>query len=132
MYFQTPKLPEGTHTIDIMVTAADDAKPYVLDYITTTGEHNSELDITRMAPSASTVFLVSRDLGSVAKTAGIIGGGVAGGIVVIILLALVVCVIVAKTRSRRSNQHEMQNTVTNPAGEGMVGLLSLSGGMLRI
>lgn len=54
--FQTPELPEGTHTIDIIVTTANDTNLYILDYIAiipSAGGYSSTVETSTMGPSST-------------------------------------------------------------------------------
>lgn len=88
IYFQTPQLANGTHTINVTVTGANDTSLYIIDYflvIPAAGGDTSGMTTTRAAPSAtsSTPTVVTQS-----TPVGAIVGGVVGGIAGIAIMAL--------------------------------------------
>jgi hypothetical protein len=102
VYFETPKLADGTHRIDITVTAANDTNLFALDYFLitpTTGGSVSGVETSRSMPSSTST---SSSLPIVtAKTApvGAIVGGVVGGIAGIAILVLAIWYFLKKRTS---------------------------------
>lgn len=99
VYYQAPKLPDRTHTIDITVTVANDITLFALDQITIvpTGAYN----IT-MTPSTSSTSKQP-------TTVGAIVGGVVGGIAIIGIIAILVILvyyILNRTPVRQDNEAE--------------------------
>jgi len=96
VYFQTPKLADGTHEIDIIVKTANVTNQYILDYILVTpnvGGSNTGVVTSRLAPTPGTSsptstpsLPVTMDMGS--TPVGAIVGGVVGGIAGIAILAI--------------------------------------------
>src|SRR5258708_5396545 len=90
IYFATPKLQDGTHTINITVTGANNTNPYILDYITITptpGGSSSGVMTTTMAPSSTSIAPI---VTTQSIPVGAIVGGVVGGIAGIAILVIAV------------------------------------------
>ena len=86
VYFQTPKLADGTHKIDITVSVANLTNPYIIDFFLiapTAGASNSGVQTSRTAPSPTVPISVTHPS---TTPVGAIVGGVVGGIAAIALL----------------------------------------------
>lgn len=85
IYFATPKLADGSHTINITVTGASDSNQYILDYITITptlaGASSPAGSMTGGLPSPTSTSSSSTPVGAIV-------GGVVGGIAGIVILLL--------------------------------------------
>lgn len=108
IYFVTPTLANGSHTIDVTVTAANDSSPYIIDYflIVPSGGENSGIDTTRAVPPATaSVPIITTHKHSV--PVGAIVGGVVGGIifVIVILLVTILCCLSLGTTGVSRKQH---------------------------
>ena len=84
LYFQTPTLPDGTHTIKIMVTAANSTNPFTLDYITIVPILGTYSYNPSATPSSASITPTA------ITPVGAIVGGVVGGIAGIAILAIAV------------------------------------------
>jgi len=102
VYFQTPKLADGTHRIDITVSVANGSNPFIIDYFLTTpstGSSVSGVSTSRSIPtststSSSVPIVTTHD-----TPVGTIVGGVVGGVAGIAILVLAVLYFLKK-RSR--------------------------------
>lgn len=89
IYFQTPKLADANHTIEITVTTANDTNLFIIDYFLITPSANggdSGVATTRPAPGASSSVPITT---TQATPVGPIVGGVVGGIAGIAILCIV-------------------------------------------
>lgn len=87
IYFETPPLNNGTHTINVTVTVANDVNPYIIDcflVVPTPGGDSGGIETTRAAPSSTS----SVSTNTQSTPIGAIVGGVVGGIAGIVLLAI--------------------------------------------
>jgi len=92
VYFQTPKLADGTHEIDITVKTANATNPFIFDYFLVTpvaGTTGSGVETSRSMPSSTSTSTTSSlpIVTSNSVNVGAIVGGVVGGIAAIVLLA---------------------------------------------
>ena len=100
VYFQTPKLADGTHEIDITVMTANQTSQYILDFflvIPIAGGSSSGVETSRSMPSAT-----SSSLPIVTTTNAPVGpivGGVVGGIAGIAILAFLLWYFLKKRTS---------------------------------
>jgi len=94
--FQTPKLADGTHEIDITVKGANETNQFIMDYFLVTplaGADGSGVVTTRSGPSPTPSPTQSSSSPTVVTTStpvGAIVGGVVGGIAGIAILAAAV------------------------------------------
>lgn len=129
IYFATPELQDGSHTINITVTGADITNLYILDYITispTPGGSSSGVMTTTMAPPPPSITPTSDTTHS--TPLGAIAGGIVGGIA--ILVAAVYYFMSRRNRSRHQQPYyfEKPSTENILASEGPCIFHSLSPG----
>ena len=124
VYFQTPKLADGTHEIDITVKTVNATNPYVFDYFLVApiaGAASSGVETSRIMPS-STSTSTSSPLPIVTSNSvnvGAIVGGVVGGIAGIVILAVVVWYFLHKrTRGGQAYYFDKPNPGDMLAAEG--------------
>jgi len=92
VYFQTPKLADGTHEIDVTVKSANMTNQFIIDYFLITplaGAAGSGVETSRSIPTAtssSSSIPISITHGA---NVGAIVGGVLGGIAGIAILVIV-------------------------------------------
>jgi hypothetical protein len=119
IYFATQQLQDGTHTINISVTGANNTNLYILDYITITptpGQSSSGVMTTTMAPSPTSITPI---VATQSTPVGAIVGGVVGGIAGIAILAIAAYYFLnKKTNGRRPYYFEKPSTENILAGEG--------------
>ena len=102
VYFETPKLADGTHKIDITVSVANETNPFIIDYFLITpstsgsvsGVETSRSMPTSTSTSSSVPIVTTHD-----TPVGTIVGGVVGGVAGIALL-VVALLYFLKKRSR--------------------------------
>ncbi|KAF9781710.1 hypothetical protein BJ322DRAFT_240030 [Thelephora terrestris] len=102
IYFATPTLANGTHTIDVTVTTANDTSLYIIDYflVIPSGGDTSGVQTTRPAPSATSSVATTTQQST---PVGAIVGGVVGGIALIaILLFAAYYFLVRRSRGGRA------------------------------
>lgn len=118
IYFATPTLANGSHQIDVTVTAANDTSLYIIDYflIIPSGGDNSGVTTTRAAPSStSSIPIVTTQ----ATPVGAIVGGVVGGIAGIAILVIAVYYfLIRKSRGGRAYYFDRSGTADVLSGEG--------------
>jgi len=93
VYFQTPKLADGTHEIDITVTSANATNQFVLDFFLVSpllGETHSGVTTTRDMPTSTSTSSSLPIVAASSAPVGAIVGGVVGGIAGIVLLVAAV------------------------------------------
>lgn len=86
VYFATPMLQDGDHTINITVTTANATNLYIFDYFAftpTPGLYSSGLETTSMRPTSTSAIESSSE-----TPVGAIVGGVVGGIAGIVVLLI--------------------------------------------
>lgn len=87
IYFETPPLNNGTHTINVTVTVTNDTNPYAIDcflVVPTPGGDSGGIETIRAAPSSTSSVATATQ----STPIGAIVGGVVGGIAVIVVLAI--------------------------------------------
>ena len=122
LYFQTQKLPDAIHRIDITVTAANWATQFVVDFFLITpsvGGSNSRVDAG--APSSTPTHSTLPIVITRAAPVGAIVGGVIGGIAgAAILVAALWYILRRKRRRYRSASYFEKATPADIlAGEGL-------------
>lgn len=118
LYFQTQKLKDGSHTIDITVTTANHSNFFIVDYFSVTppaGGVSSGGGTTSSTPS-STVTSSNTPVVHADLTCRIVGG-VLGGIVGIIILVIVVWYI-RRRRARGDQASELEKPIPRDAVAG--------------
>jgi len=87
VYFQTPNLADGDHTINLTVTTANNTNLFIVDFflITPSSGDTSGVETTRAAPSATSSVPVTV---THSVPVGAIVGGIVGGIAVIAILSI--------------------------------------------
>lgn len=87
IYFFTPQLANGTHTINVNVTKANATDLFIIDYflVVPTPGDTTGVQTTRAAPSSSSTVPITV---SQATPVGAIVGGVVGGVAGIAILAI--------------------------------------------
>ena len=111
-YFQTLRLVDDSHTIDITVTTTNPENPFLVDYFTVTtaaGGGGSGVNTTSSVPSPTR----TSSSGSAVRTDSTwkIAGGVVGGIVGLIILGIAVWYF-RRRRSRGGQAHDHSEAST--------------------
>jgi len=110
VYFQTPKLADADHKIDINVTSANSTDQFILDFFLitpSTGGVHSGIETSRSAPApSSTSGIVTTE--EEETPVGAIVGGVVGGIAGIAILAILAWYFLRK-RSRGGRAYYFDN-----------------------
>jgi len=129
VYFQTPKLADGTHEIDIIVTAANSTNLYILDFFLVTpnvGSSGSGVGTSRSVPSPASTSLPTSTSSTLPITTtsstpvGPIVGGVVGGIAAIAILAIVAWYFLRKrSRGGQAYYFDKPTPADILAGEGL-------------
>lgn len=91
IYFQTPRMADGIHKIDVVVTEANEASQFVLDYFLitpNTGGYHSEVETSSSPPSSTPTSSGLPIVTTQSTLVGTILGGVVGGTAGIVILAL--------------------------------------------
>ena len=123
IYFKSPKVSDGTHTLTVTVTAASAAQPFVLDEISTIlspsngggGGNNTETSPSISSGSAT------------AKPIGAIIGGTIGGVGVLGIFAILLVLLhhfLKKSRRRQDDNVEKPRMSTVMANECLYNHLS--------
>jgi hypothetical protein len=122
IYFATPTLANGTHTINVTVTAANDTSLYIIDYflVIPSGGDTSGVETTRAAPSStSSVPVVTTQ----STPVGAIVGGIVGGIAGIAIVAIAVYYFLfRRSRGGRAYYFEKPGAGDVLSGEGWCSL----------
>ena len=122
IYFATPKLVDGTHTINITVTGANNTNQYILDYITITpseggSSSSSGVSTTTVGPaSTSTTPIVTIQSTPVGAIVGGVVGGIAGIAIIIIAMYFL---LNRRTRGERPYYFDKPSADNILAGEGL-------------
>lgn len=102
VYFQTPKLADGTHEVDITVSVANGTNPFIIDYFLITpsaGSSVSGVETSRSMPTATSTSSSAPIVTTHDTPVGTIIGGVVGGVAGIAILVLALLYFLKK-RSR--------------------------------
>lgn len=121
VYFQTPKLADATHKIDLTVTTANLTNQFIIDFflITPTAGSDSGIATSRSAPAPSSTQSLLPIVTSQAAPVGAIVGGVVGGIAGIAILCLALWYFLRKrTSGGRAYYFEKPTPADMLAGEG--------------
>jgi hypothetical protein len=118
VYFATPQLADGLHTINVTVTTANITNLYIFDYFAftpTAGAYSSGLMTTSTLPTSTMVMPITT---THATPVGAIVGGVVGGIAGIAILAILAYYFMNKrSRGGRAYYFEKPNAADVLAGE---------------
>jgi len=122
IYFQTTRLADDRHTVNIVVTKANEANPFILDYfriIPSTGDHSS-VGTSPSVPSSTTTPSGLPTAAPRSAPVGAIVGGAVGGIAAIVTLALALLWFFLTKRARGGQVYyfEKSSTADILAGEG--------------
>jgi hypothetical protein len=104
IYFQTPKLVDGAHRIDITVTNAGNSNLFILDYFlisSAAGGSTSGVETSRSIPSSTSTSSSLPIATTRATPVGAIAGGVVGGISGIAILVITLWYFLKKRPGRR-------------------------------
>jgi len=123
IYFQTPRLADGKHKVDIVVTAANKINQFALDYILitpNTGWCHSEVGTSGSAPSSTPTSpglpIVTTQSTPVGAIVGCVVGGIAG--IVVLVLALLWYFLRKRPRGGQAYYFEKPTPADILAGEG--------------
>ena len=125
IYFETPAMPNGTHTVNVTVTWCNETNPYILDYVlveSPQGAIDSGVETTRMAPS-STPTIVPIVITQPIPVGAIVGGVVGGITTTAILVFVAYYFLIRGPRDRRSHYFKRPGAADILAGEGLYGYL---------
>jgi len=118
VYFATPQLQDGEHTINITVMAANDTNLYIFDYFAftpTPGAYSSGLETTTMVPTSTlTLPIVTTHSPPVGAIVGGIVGGIAG---IAILVIATYYFLTRRSRGGKAYYFEKPNAADVLAGE---------------
>jgi len=121
VYFQTPKLADGTHSIDISVTTANETDQFIIDFFLVTpvaGGSSSGVETSRSMPTSTSASSSLPIVTTRATPVGAIVGGVVGGIAGIALLVLAVWYFFGrKSRGGQAYYFEKPSPADMLAGE---------------
>lgn len=105
LYFQTPKLANTTHIINITVTAASETNKFAVDYFLVTNRSDGfdpMFEISHASPSLTQPIVAMRS-----ALVGVIVGGVVGGIAGIAILSVALWYFLKRRpRGRQTNYFE--------------------------
>ena len=121
VYFETPKLADATHTIDIAVTTANQTNQFILDYFLVTpiaGGSSSGVGTSRGVPSPTVTSSSLPIVTTKSTPVGAIVGGVVGGIAGIAILVGIVLYFLKKKSSGKAYYFEKPKPGDMLAGEG--------------
>ena len=129
VYFSTPKLADGTHTIDITVSTANATDQFILDYFLISpiaGGSTSGVETSRSAPSPTSTSSGLPIVTTSATPVGPIVGGVVGGIAGIAVLAVALRYFMRKrTSGGQAYYFDKPSPADILAGEGLYTFLRL-------
>lgn len=106
LYFWTPPLADGTHVIDVNVTVANSAIPYIIDYFLVLPPPGSASgdETTRVDPSFTSIANTPTNHVIHHIPIGPIVGGVVGGVAIIAILSVLAFYFLSR-RSRRGQAY---------------------------
>jgi predicted PurR-regulated permease PerM len=119
IYFFTPQLANGTHTINVTVTTANDTNLFIIDYwlVAPLAGDTSGVATTRAAPSSSSSVPITT---TNAVPVGAIVGGVVGGIAgIVVLVILVYYFLFRRSRGGQAYYFEKPGASDVLAAEGL-------------
>ena len=123
IYFETPKLADGTHEIDIAVTTANETNQFIIDYFLVSpiaGGPISGVETSRSIPTSTSTSSSLPVVVTSATPVGAIVGGVIGGIAGIIILAIALwCFLRRRTGGGQTDHTDGPGPVDILASEGL-------------
>jgi len=129
IYFQSTRLADGEHKVDIKVTTANETNPFILDYFrivpsiensSSMPSSTSSLETSHSTPSPTSTSSALPDVSLRSIPVGAMVGGVVGGIagIVILVLALLWCFLRKRPRGGQAYYFEKPSPADILAGEG--------------
>lgn len=133
VYFWTPPLADGTHTIDVNVTVANSTNPYIIDYflvLPPSGDASGD-ETTRTAPSVTSVIVTTTSStesnGAHHIPIGPVVGGIVGGVAVIAILSILAFYFLSRrSRGRQAYYFEKPSSADPLAVEDRVEPFSIA------